>query len=348
MLENRSLDNLGIQVLDKLENKEKVNIIHEVSQGIVDTFPNCGLEYEQIFNKLFNTDMYRAIFPDGITTVNYYYRNSSIYFDVDCDTDEINEFILHECIHKIQERKDKKDKIVSIGLCGFDEFGLKRMAFNEGAIQYMVVNILKNDYEKVKLYDIELKTKSRKYFPLITNLVTQIIFLEGRKEFEKNIFINPLNFVYYTIDTFGELRFKAICDNLDYILKLKEKFVRLSKQELSLDNQTMLESIELEIKNTFFETQEIIMKSYFDSYLDRIETLSEVDNYRKKIFLYRNYIGKTKVYDKYYLEQISKLKVIEDKIKRRTMLIAVKNNFFVKIIGKIKSLLGLTSKYEQK
>ena len=54
MLENRSLDNLGIQVLDKLENKEKVNIIHEVSQGIVDTFPNCGLEYEQIFNKLFN------------------------------------------------------------------------------------------------------------------------------------------------------------------------------------------------------------------------------------------------------------------------------------------------------
>ena len=90
------------------------------------------------------------------------------------------------------------------------------------------------------------------------------------------------------------------------------------------------------------------MKSYFNSYLDRIETLSEVDNYRKKIFLYRNYIGKTKVYDKYYLEQISKLKVIEDKIKRRTMLIAVKNNFFVKIIGKIKSLLGLTSKYEQK
>ena len=67
MLENRSLDNLGIQVLDKLENKEKVNIIHEVSQGIVDTFPNCGLEYEQIFNKLFNTDMYRAIFPDGNT-----------------------------------------------------------------------------------------------------------------------------------------------------------------------------------------------------------------------------------------------------------------------------------------
>ena len=154
MLENRSLDNLGIQVLDKLENKEKVNIIHEVSQGIVDTFPNCGLEYEQIFNKLFNTDMYRAIFPDGITTVNYYYRNSSIYFDVDCNTDEINEFILHECIHKIQERKDKKDKIVSIGLCGFDEFGLKRMAFNEGAIQYMFVNILKNDYEKVKLYYI--------------------------------------------------------------------------------------------------------------------------------------------------------------------------------------------------
>ena len=129
---------------------------------------------------------------------------------------------------------------------------------------------------------------------------------------------------------------------------MKEKFVRISKQELSLDNQTMLENIEIEIKNTFFETQEIIMKSYFDSYLDRIETLSEVDNYRKKIFLYRNYIGKTKVYDKYYLEQISKLKIIEDKIKRRTMLIAVKNNFFVKIIGKIKSLLGLTSKYEQK
>ena len=157
-----------------------------------------------------------------------------------------------------------------------------------------------------------------------------------------------MDFVYYTIDTFGELRFKAICDKLDYILKLKEKFVRISKQELSLDNQTMLENIEIEIKNIFFETQEIIMKSYFDSYLDRIETLSEVDNYRKKIFLYRNYIGKTKVYDKYYLEQISKLKIIEDKIKRRTMLIAVKNNFFVKIIGKIKSLLGLTSKYEQK
>lgn len=343
MLENKDIESLGIEAVAKLENKEKVNIVHEVSQRIIDTYPNCRLEYEEIFNILFNTDMYRAKLPDGIATVNYYYKNSTIYFDVNSGINDINEFILHECLHRIEERRDKKEKIISIGLCGFDEFGLHRMALNEGAIHYMTVNILDKQYEKIKLYNVELRTKTKKYFPLITNLVTQIIYLTGKKEFEKNIFVNPLEFIYKCIDTFGENEFKVICINLDKILDLKEQFAQIMNSNKDGDINVKIQEISNEINLTFFATQNIIMKSYFNSVINRINTLSDVDNYRRKIFLYRNYIGKTKEYEVFYNEKIKALKEIEDKIKRRNMLLVVKNNIFVKLIGKIKSLLNITS-----
>lgn len=50
--------------------------------------------------------MFYAKIPNEISKVNYYYKNSSLYFDEKMDLTIIDEYVLHEFIHKLQEIKD--------------------------------------------------------------------------------------------------------------------------------------------------------------------------------------------------------------------------------------------------
>ena len=43
-----------------------------------------------------------------MSEANYFYKNTSIYFNEKIDIADIEEFAVHECIHYIQEIKDKK------------------------------------------------------------------------------------------------------------------------------------------------------------------------------------------------------------------------------------------------
>ena len=67
------------------------------------------------------------------------------------------------------------------------------------------------------------------------------------------------------------------------------------------------------LKNTFFETQNLIIESYFNNYINSIKTVEEVDKFRRKLYNYKNLIGITEDYfffNNYYIKMMEKL---EDK-----------------------------------
>lgn len=88
--------------------------------------------------------MYYAEIPEGLSQANYIYKNSTMYFLNNINLDEMNEFVFHECIHIIQENKNKKNQIVKMGLCSINDITVTGMALNEAAIQYMISKVLKN------------------------------------------------------------------------------------------------------------------------------------------------------------------------------------------------------------
>lgn len=50
----------GIVVTEKIDTDTILNITHNISKKIADTFPNFNLNADEIFSKLFSLDMYKA------------------------------------------------------------------------------------------------------------------------------------------------------------------------------------------------------------------------------------------------------------------------------------------------
>ena len=111
MSEKNTLGNTGIRVIDKIEDKKIIDIVNQVSTRIMTAFPDNKLNYLDIYKTLLDTPMYYARIPKGLSKANYYYKDSSIYFSTDASFDEIDEFFFHECVHRLQERKDKSERM---------------------------------------------------------------------------------------------------------------------------------------------------------------------------------------------------------------------------------------------
>ena len=61
--------------------------------------------------------MYKAKMPEGMAEANYFYKNTSIYFNEHIQDEDLEEFAIHECIHYLQEVKDKRNYLRRMGLC---------------------------------------------------------------------------------------------------------------------------------------------------------------------------------------------------------------------------------------
>ena len=98
----------GIEVVEKLDTLKINSIAQNISSKLYETFPQYQLNQNELFIKLSRLNMYKAKMPEGMAEANYFYKNSSIYFNEHIDDEDIEEFAVHECIHYIQEVKDKK------------------------------------------------------------------------------------------------------------------------------------------------------------------------------------------------------------------------------------------------
>lgn len=308
----------GIRVVNILDTVSVNKIAHNIASKLCETFPELSFSENDLFSKLSKLKMYRASMPDGMAEANYFYKNTSIYFNDKIANDDLEEFAIHECIHYIQEIKDKRNNLVRMGLCNFDNFKILGMGLNEAAVQYMTSKIIGIEKDYVKYFGISFRTISPSYYPLECNLIEQMSYITGDTILYDSTITSNDKFK----DKFIELTSEKAYDNIEYyidqILEIEENIIKLTNKSYSFDERNKkVEKLEkkvdtnkVKIATYFIKAQNTIIKEYFDKAFKKVETLEELENYRRSLEHYKELIGRTDDYtffDDYYTEKMSAL-----------------------------------------
>jgi len=303
---------------------------------------------------------------------NYFYKNSSIYFNEHISDEDLEEFAVHECIHYIQEVKDKKNYLIRMGLCDYTEFKIYGLGLNEAAVQLMSSKINGIPKEYVKYFGISFETISPSYYPLECCLVNQLAYLTGEDIlFESTINSND-NFREVFSALTSQKTFMAIQNAIDDILYYEENIIKINNKISQIDDRNKkvdgmikkIDELKNEISLTFMRTQNLIISSYFDKSFDNITDLEGVENYRKKLYTFKDLIGSTEGYTFFNDYYISKMELLEYKynlleigqseIETALKVISRKENLFIRLLKTLKKFVfGSNAKkqktfYEQK
>ena len=213
----------GIEVIEKLDTLKINSIAMNVSLKLCATFPEYNLNQNELFIKLSRLNMYKAKMPEGMAEANYFYKNTSIYFNEHIQDEDLEEFAIHECIHYLQEVKDKRNYLIRMGLCDYTEFKIYGLGLNEAAVQLMASKVNKIPKEFVKYFGISFETNSPSYYPLECCLVQQLAYITG----EDVLFKSTLNSTDEFKEKFANLTtpktFMAIQNAIDDILNAEEE-----------------------------------------------------------------------------------------------------------------------------
>ena len=347
----------GITVTSKLDTLVVNNIARNIAKKIVATFPNLKFNETDLFIKLSRINMYTASIPEGIAEANYFYKNSSIYFNNKIDFADLEEFAIHECIHHLQEIKTPHNKLLRMGLCSFKTVSPVGLGINEAAVQLITTKIIGIEPDFVKYYGIELKSSSPSYYPMECHLVDQMAFITGYDVLYDSTFNSNDNFKNAFIQATSEKVFLAIQNAIDSILgyeeqisKLANKFEQENQSEKTCKNITdKINDLKQKISVTFMRTQNLIISGYFDKSFSEITNLEELDNYRRKLENFKALACTSDGYyffDNYYVEKMfaleHKCNVLENG-GIETAVISKKTNKLVEFFEKIKNFFFKTN-----
>lgn len=341
----------GIKVIGPLDTLSVNTISRNIAERLCKTFPEQHFVFQNLFIALSRIPMYIADIPDGFAEATYFYKNSSMYFKQGLSLDELEKFAVHEFIHYLQEIKDKKGHLLRLGLCDFGDLKVCGMGLNEGAVQYMASKAIDSKEEIVKYYGISFPTNSPSYYPLLCNLVKQLSYVTG----EDALFDSTL----YGSDTFKE-KLANLCglnnlikieNNLDKLLDTEEKEINLNNKLLS-DNcegakaqrvAKKIENTKRKIKQLFFDTQDLIYTSYFNTQFNKITTTADIDEYRVKLYNYKNYMGISDDYSSFndfYINKMMDLDAKYESIMNNTSLTVVKQSKIANFFSKIRAIFS--------
>lgn len=345
----------GIEVIEKLDTLKINSIARNISIKISSTFPEYNLNQNDLFIKLSRLDMYKANMPEGMAEANYFYKNSSIYFNSHIPDSDLEEFAVHECIHYLQEVKDKKNSLIRMGLCDYTEFKIYGLGLNEAAVQLISSKINGIPKEYVKYFGISFETISPSYYPLECCLVNQLAYITG----EDILFDSTLNSNDNFKNKFAELTspktFMAIQSAIDDILNAEEEIIKLNNKIAQIDDRNkkvdgMLQKID-ELKNEisliFMRTQNLIISSYFDKAFLSISNLEEIETYRRKLYSFKDYLGIMEGYtffNNYYVHKMEELEakynLLENgEVETALKVISKKESKLISLFKTIKNLI---------
>ena len=106
----------------------------------------------------------------------------------------------------------------------------------------------------------------------------------------------------------------VILSNEEEIIKINNKIAKIDDRNKKVDN--MIKKINLLKKNitsTFIKTQNLIVSSYFDKQFYEIKDLEGVENYRRKLYNFKDYLGATEGYTYFNDYYVNKMMALEDK-----------------------------------
>lgn len=318
---NSTLKREGIKVIGQLNTLEINKIASNISEKLSKAFPEHNISQSDLFISIARLDMYIAEMPNDMAMAKYFYKNNSIYFSKDMDLSNLNTLALHECLHFIQAVKNKRGKLLRLGLYNLEGTSNEGMALNEAAVQHMASVANNSPLDTVKYYNMDLSTESPDYYPLQTALLNEMIYFTGSyplyhstlysNDVFKNTFIAKSNSkTYAQIEKNFDLIF-------EYESKLSEETYKLSvcSEELkSIDKIKKINSIISDLKAIILEktleTQNIILLNCFNSELNSIKTLEDVKNFQNDLYNFKNVLITTQNYNFYndfYIDMMNKL-----------------------------------------
>lgn len=74
-----------------------------------------------------------------------------------------------------------------------------------------------------------------------------------------------------------------------------------------------IDELKSEIMLTFMRTQNLIISSYFNKAFENISNLEEVENYRRKLYTFKDYLGCTEGYTFFNDYYVNKMEQLENK-----------------------------------
>lgn len=338
----------GITVIGPIPTLTINSLASSTADKLCFAFPELHLNNQNLFIELSRLSMYTASIPEGIAEANYFYKNSSVYFREGVDLSSLHPFVVHELLHHLQSIRDKKGELVRLGLCEFGEFKIYGMGLNEGAVQLMTAKAMGENTDIVKYYDLSFPTCSPNFYPLLCNLVAQMAYITGPEVLHTSTFFGTDEFKNRFIALCGEKTYYKVSHNLDILLSIEEKIVKLQNRLLTdvSNNKSRklslkVEDLKKDIKEIFLQTQNLIFTSYFNREFAKISTLDEIETYRSRLYNYQNYIAIAEGYytfHSYYINQMANLDLKHDSIHNNTALVLVKPNIFSSFLKAIKRL----------
>ena len=341
----------GIKVVRPLDTLSINTISRNIAEKLCKAFPDQNFIFQNLFIALSRIPMYIAEIPDGFAEATYFYKNSSMYFKQGLSLDELEKFAVHEFIHYLQEIKDKKGHLLRLGLCDFEEIKVCGLGLNEGAVQLMASKANRCEEEIVKYYGISLPTTSSSYYPILCNLVRQMAYVTGEEALYDSTFYGSATFKESFSDLCGLNNFLKIQSNLDKIMENEERAIKLNNKLMSDKCEGMkaqkvakkIEDYKVKIKNLFFETQNLIYISYFNNQFNKITTTADIEQFRVRLYSYKNYIGISENYSDFNEFYINKMMDLDEKyenIMNNTAIAIVNPSKIANFFRKLKAVLS--------
>ncbi len=305
-----TLKNEGIHIVGKLNTLEVNKIATNISEKITTAFPEHNIDKDDLYNSIAQLDMYIAEMPNDMAVAKYFYKNNSIYFSKNMDLEDLNTLAIHESLHFIQEVKNKRGKLLRLGLYNMKGTADNGMALNEAAVQHMAAVATNSPLDNVKYYNMELSTESPDFYPLQTALLNEMIYFTGSyplyhstlysDDIFKNTFIAKSSTKAYSEI---ENNFDLICE---YESKLSNEIYNLSicSEESTNVNKvrninTKIEKLKQIIFEKTLETQNTIILNCFNNELNSIRTLDDVEEFQYKLSNFTPLLINTENYNFY-------------------------------------------------
>ena len=323
---NSTLKKEGIRVIGKLNTLEINKIASNISERIVAAFPEHGINQSDLFISIARLNMYLAEMPNDMAMAKYFYKNNSIYFSKDMDLNDLHSLALHECLHFIQEIKNKHGKLLRLGLYNMEKSANDGMALNEAAVQHMASVASNQVLDTVKYYNMEIATESPDFYPLQTALLNEMIYFTGSYPlYHSTLYSNDV-FKNTFIAKSNEKAYLQIEKNFDLIYEYE---TLLSKQvyNLSLCSEeyksinkirkinSKIDAYKQIILEKTLETQNLILLNCFNTEFNNIKTLEHIKNFEQNMYNFRHLLITTQNYNFYndfYADMMEKVQEKKD------------------------------------
>lgn len=164
------------EIIEEIPQYKVNKIANEIAIRITNVFTELKEQYDELLKKLEQCQIKIAKFEDE--NMSHYYSKGVIYFSNKIHTNSINEVLVIEYLHFLQD-------------------GREQTCFQESLNNFAAKLLTQELKERMNVFGIFLSSLIEGDYALLVNLIMQIDFLVGRKEFVETVINN--NDDYYVL-----------------------------------------------------------------------------------------------------------------------------------------------------